>query len=56
MAWSLEGTRLTRSGVMVGTPAYMSPEQVKQQPGGPAADVYTLGVVAHEMLGGRLPL
>ena len=55
VAKSLEGTRLTQSGVMVGTPAYMSPEQVRQQPTGPATDVYALGVVAYEMLGGRPP-
>ena len=55
VAKALTGTRLTQSGVMVGTPAYMSPEQVKQQPVGLAADVYSLGVVAYEMLGGRPP-
>ena len=55
VARSLEGTRLTQSGVMVGTPAYMSPEQVKGQPVGPTTDVYALGVVAYEMLGGRPP-
>ena len=55
VAKALAGTRLTQSGVMVGTPAYMSPEQVKQQPTGPATDVYALGVVAYEMLGGRPP-
>jgi serine/threonine protein kinase len=55
IAKSLEGTRLTQSGVMVGTPSYMSPEQVKQQSIGPATDVYALGVVAYEMLGARPP-
>jgi serine/threonine protein kinase len=55
VARSMEGTRVTQSGVMIGTPAYMSPEQVKGQPVGPAADVYALGVVTYEMLGGRPP-
>jgi serine/threonine protein kinase len=55
VARSVEGTRLTQSGVMIGTPAYMSPEQVKGQSVGPAADVYALGVVTYEMLGGRPP-
>jgi serine/threonine protein kinase len=55
VARSMEGTRLTQSGVMIGTPAYMSPEQVKGRPVGPAADVYALGVVTYEMLGGRPP-
>ena len=55
IARSLEGTRLTQSGVMVGTPAYMSPEQVQGHTVGPATDVYALGIVAYEMLGGRPP-
>jgi len=55
VARSLEGTRLTQSGVIVGTPAYMSPEQVKGKPVGTTTDVYALGVVAYEMLGGRPP-
>jgi serine/threonine protein kinase len=55
IAKALAGTRLTRSGTMLGTPSYMAPEQVKQQSIGPATDVYALGVVAYEMLGGRLP-
>ena len=55
VAKALAGTRLTQSGVMVGTPAYMSPEQVQGHTVGPATDVYALGVVAYEMLGGRAP-
>ena len=55
VAKALAGTQLTRSGTMLGTPAYMAPEQVKQQPVGPATDVYALGVLAYEMLGGRPP-
>ena len=55
VAKALAGTRLTRSGTMLGTPSYMAPEQVRGRPVGPATDVYALGVVAYEMLRGRPP-
>ena len=55
VAYSLGGARLTRPGTIVGTPTYMSPEQVKGQTVGAATDVYALGIVAYEMLGGRPP-
>lgn len=47
--------RLTRAGSVIGTPAYMSPEQVNAAEVGPASDVFSLGVVLYEMLAGRLP-
>ncbi|GAA4227928.1 serine/threonine protein kinase PkaE [Actinomadura meridiana] len=46
-------TRLTRSGVPLGTPSYMSPEQVRGAAVGPQSDFYSLGLVVHETLTGR---
>lgn len=47
--------RLTSSGTVMGTPEYMSPEQAADEPLGPASDLYSLAVVAYEMLTGRVP-
>ena len=47
--------RLTATGGLIGTPAYMAPEQVQGLPVGPPADIYSLGVVVFEMLSGRQP-
>ncbi|HEX5546598.1 MAG TPA: protein kinase [Ktedonobacterales bacterium] len=48
-------TSLTESGQVLGTPDYLSPEQVLGEPGGPSSDLYALGVVLYELLAGRLP-
>lgn len=47
--------RLTVSGMILGTPEYMAPEQCEGEEPRAAADIYSLGVVAYEMLTGRVP-
>jgi hypothetical protein len=46
---------ITEHGKVIGTPAYMSPEQAAGRPVGPASDIFSLGVVAYELLGRRRP-
>src|SRR5260370_23396241 len=46
---------LTQSGVAMGTPLYMSPEQVHGKPVDPRSDIYSFGVTCYPMLAGRPP-
>jgi serine/threonine-protein kinase len=48
-------TRLTATGLLVGAPAYMSPEQAAGGEAAPASDVYSLGIVLFELLAGEPP-
>ncbi len=45
----------TAPGAVLGTPHYMSPEQVRGEKSGPESDLYSVGVIAFELLTGRLP-
>jgi serine/threonine protein kinase len=50
-----DDTSLTGRGMLVGTPAYMAPEQIDGGPIGPATDIYALGVLLFELVSGRRP-
>ncbi len=50
-----QDARVTRTGMTLGTPLYMSPEQALGRSIGPSSDVYSFGVVAFELLTGRMP-
>ncbi|MCA9790335.1 MAG: serine/threonine protein kinase [Candidatus Eremiobacteraeota bacterium] len=46
---------VTVTGTVLGTPAYMAPEQIQGLPPSPSMDQYALGIVAYQLLAGRLP-
>jgi eukaryotic-like serine/threonine-protein kinase len=48
-------TNLTQIGMTMGTPLYMSPEQVEGKPLDPSSDIYSLGVTSYQMLSGEPP-
>jgi len=55
IARSLDATSYTRTGTVLGSTQYISPEQAAGEQAGPASDQYSLGVVLYEALAGRLP-
>jgi eukaryotic-like serine/threonine-protein kinase len=55
IAKAAEDSDITKIGSVLGTAAYLAPEQARGEPAGPPADLYALGVVAYQLLAGRLP-
>jgi len=55
IARSLKAKGITGVGVMIGTPEYMSPEQVEGKDVDQRSDIYSLGVILYEMVTGRIP-
>jgi serine/threonine-protein kinase len=53
IAWSAGSVPLTRTGQVIGTPQYLSPEQAEGRLASPASDVYALGLVGYECLSGH---
>jgi tetratricopeptide (TPR) repeat protein len=55
IATAADGTRITRSGTVLGTAAYMAPEQLDGREAGPPVDVYALAAISFEALSGKRP-
>jgi serine/threonine-protein kinase len=55
IARATDQSSITQAGSVLGTAAYLAPEQARGEEAGPRADIYSLGVVAYQLLSGRLP-
>jgi eukaryotic-like serine/threonine-protein kinase len=55
IAKATEQSSITQVGSVLGTAAYLAPEQARGEEAGPQSDLYSLGVVAYQLLSGRLP-
>ena len=55
IAKAAEQSDITKVGSVLGTAAYLSPEQARGEPAGPVSDLYALGVVSFQLMAGRLP-
>src|SRR5690606_23317644 len=48
-------TRMTRTGMLIGTPVYMSPEQIRGEDADDRSDLYSLGALLYELVAGKPP-
>src|SRR5438067_2900751 len=55
IARAADQSSITQAGSVLGTAAYLAPEQARGEEAGPRADLYSLGVVTYQLLSGRLP-